>query len=317
MNKIKDYLDQASASYYAGKPFISDEVFDRLAESINYNSVGAKQHDNIKKHLDPMWSLNKYYEDEGAAPIPEYKDKECTPKLDGAAVSLLYIDGNLVQVLTRGDGTEGTDVTRNFLARKDLVPLKTERLGVYQVTGEIVAPKQVVNSRNYASGALSLKDEGEFCTRSISFFAYGVFPSLTDTFREDMEQLNNLGFDTVYARDIHNIYPCDGLVFRINDNCIFSDLGYTSKHPRGAYALKERAEAVETQIISVEWGVGKSGKVTPVAILKPVYIGDKLVSRATLNNPGFIEMLDLYIGDTVGVILGGEIIPCITHKVGA
>jgi len=106
-------------------------------------------------------------------------------------------------------------------------------------------------------------------------------------------------------------------VFRVNDTQLFQDLGYTAKHPRGAYAKKERAAHVETKLLDVEWQVGKSGKVTPVAILEPVYIGDALVSRATLNNPGFIEMLDLQIGDTVAIIRSGEIIPCILHKVDA
>ena len=94
-------------------------------------------------------------------------------------------------------------------------------------------------------------------------------------------------------------------------------MGYTSKHPRGAYAKKDRQEAVETKIIAVEWGVGKSGKVTPVAILEPVMIGDKVVSRATLNNQGFIEALGICIGDTVAVALAGMIIPQVLHKVDA
>jgi DNA ligase (NAD+) len=144
-----------------------------------------------------------------------------------------------------------------------------------------------------------------------------VFPSLQDTFTKDMQELEQLGFNTIFAHEIHNIYPCDGVVFRVNSNNRFSELGFTSKHPRGAYAKKERQEAVEAVILSVEWGVGKSGKVTPVAILSPIKIGDKTVSRATLNNPGFIEMLGINIGDTVGVILGGDVIPCITHKVEA
>lgn len=316
MNKIKQYLDQASASYYAGNPFLSDEVFDRLADSIGYSEVGARQHENVKKHYNQMFSLQKYYDDEGAAPLLGY-DKTTTPKLDGAAVSLLYVEGNLVQVLTRGDGVEGTDITNKFLARKDLVPLQTERLGVYQVIGEIVAPKDVPNSRNYAAGSLNLKDVEEFKTRAISFYAYGVFPTMTHTFSEDMDMLSYLGFETVYANDLHNIYPCDGLVFRINNNELFSSLGYTSKHPRGAYAKKDRQEAVETELLSVEWQVGKSGKVTPVAILKPVMIGDKIVSRATLNNQGFIETLGICIGDTVAIALAGMIIPQVLHKVDA
>lgn len=317
MNKIKQYLDIASANYYAGKPSMSDEAFDRLAESVGYNAVGARQHENIRKHFARMYSLQKYYEDEGAKPLSDVKDITTTPKLDGAAISLLYVDGNLVQALTRGDGIEGTDITDKIIARKDLVPLTTTRLEPHQVVGEVVAPKEVPNSRNYAAGALNLKDTEEFKTRAISFYAYGVYPSVAATFRQDMQLLQDLGFETIYANDLHNIYPCDGLVFRVNNNKLFEELGYTAKHPRGAYAKKERAEAVETEILSVEWNVGKSGKVTPVAILRPIMIGDKLVSRATLNNPGFIEMLGLCIGDTVGVILGGEIIPCITHKVEA
>ena len=317
MNKTKQFLDEASIAYYAGSPIISDEVFDRLAESSGYADVGAKQHEHLHKHYHRMYSLDKFYEDEGVAPLAEYKDKTCTPKLDGAAISLLYAEGMLICALTRGDGIEGTDITAKMHARKNLVPLTVERMGIFQVIGEIVASKEVPNSRNYAAGSLNLKDLEEFKTRAISFYAYGVFPSEEATFTADMNSLSCLGFDTVYANDLHNIYPCDGLVFRINNNAEFNALGYTNKHPRGAYAKKERQEAVETQILSVEWGVGKTGKVTPVAILAPVMIGDKCVTRATLNNPEFIEALGLCIGDTVGVILGGEIIPCITHKVDA
>lgn len=317
MQSIKDYLDAASAAYYAGKPFLTDDVFDRLAESAGYNKVGAKQHEHLHLHYARMYSLDKYYEDEGAAPLSEYKDITTSPKLDGAAISLLYVDGKLVLALTRGDGIEGTNITDKMYSRKDLVPLTTERMGVFQVTGEIVAPKNIENARNYAAGALNLKDLAEFNTRAISFFAYGVFPYAKDTYRKDMYYLFELGFGTVFDSDIHNIYPCDGLVFRVNSNDTFENLGHTAKHPRGAYAKKERQAAVETKILAVEWQVGKSGKVTPVAILEPIMIGDALVSRATLNNPGFIEMLGLCIGDTVGVIRSGEIIPCITHKVEA
>jgi DNA ligase (NAD+) len=316
MKNIKDYLDAASADYYAGRPTISDEVFDRLAEAADYQAVGAKQHDHLKKHFRQMFSLQKYYEDEGVAPLQGY-NTTCTPKLDGAAISLLYIDGQLTHAITRGDGVEGTDITDKMYARKDLVPLNVTRMGVFQVIGEVVAPKTIENARNYAAGALNLKDLEQFRTRAISFFAYGVYPYANDKFSADMQELTSYGFDTVYANDIHNIYPCDGLVFRVDSNDGFDTLGYTAKHPRGAYAKKDRAEAVETQIIGVEWNVGKTGKVTPVAILAPVKIGDALVSRATLNNPGFIQMLDLHIGDTVGVIRAGEIIPCITHKVDA
>jgi DNA ligase (NAD+) len=316
MNKIKQFLDSASAAYYAGSPFISDEQFDRLADSVGYNAVGAKQHDNKGKHLYQMYSLQKYYEDEGTQPLQGIRSIASSVKLDGAAISLLYVDGNLVRGLTRGDGVEGQLITDKLLAC-NIVPHQIPHMGVVQVTGEIVAPLNIENSRNYAAGSLNLKDVNEFKTRALSFFAYGVQPTLADTFNEDMKQLHSFGFGVINELDLDKIFPCDGVVFRVNDNKQFFEMGFTAKHPRGAYAKKERAAHVETKLLDVEWQVGKSGKVSPVAILEPVYIGDALVSRATLNNPGFIEMLDLRIGDTVAVIRAGEIIPCILHKVDA
>lgn len=315
MNNITKYLDECSAAYYAGSPVISDEVFDRLAESVGYKSVGAKQHEHLQNHYFQMYSLQKYYEGRDATkPLEGEKDISYSPKIDGAAISILYLDGRLSRVLTRGDGIEGTDITDKFLAT-NLVPKTLHHRGVLQITGEIAAPKHVPNSRNYAAGSLNLKDVNEFKTRSVSFFAYGVQPTVNKTYDEDMALLSKLGFGTIKDPDIHNIYPCDGVVYRINSNARFLELGYTSKSPKGAYALKEVGECVETTLLNVEWNTSKSGKVTPVAILEPVYIGDKLVSRATLNNPGFIESLGLQIGDTVAVVLGGEVIPVVCHKI--
>lgn len=316
MNKITQFLDSASAAYYAGSPFISDEQFDRLADSVGYNAVGSKQHSNKEKHLYQMYSLQKYYEDEGNRPLEGVRSLATSVKLDGAAISLLYVDGHLVRGLTRGDGVEGQLITDKLLATK-IVPHEIPYKGVIQITGEIVAPLNIENSRNYAAGSLNLKDTNEFKTRALSFFAYGVQPTLADTFNEDMKILQSYGFGVINEPDLDKIFPCDGVVFRVNDNKTFYEMGFTAKHPRGAYAKKERAAHVETTLLSVEWQVGKSGKVTPVAILEPVYIGDALVSRATLNNPGFIEMLDLQIGDRVAIIRSGEIIPCILHKVDA
>jgi DNA ligase (NAD+) len=318
MNKLEQYLNVASRAYYAGTPVISDAQFDQLADSIGYNAVGAKQHGNVEKHVYQMYSLQKYYEDENQKrPLEGINNIITTAKLDGAAISLLYVDGNLVRALTRGDGTEGQIITDKILSHTGLVPHTIPLTGIIQVTGEIVAPNHIENSRNYAAGALNLKSVDDFKTRALSFFAYGAQPAITTTYRQDLDILKQYGFNVISEPDLDKIYPCDGVVFRVNDNQLFQELGYTAKHPRGAYARKERAQHVETKLIDVEWQVGKSGKVTPVAILDPIYIGDALVSRATLNNPGFIEMLDLQIGDTVAVIRSGEIIPCILHKVDA
>lgn len=320
---MKELLDRASQAYYDGNPFLSDEQFDRLAESCNYNAVGAKVTGNTQKHLFPMYSLDKFYAGEGKEPLSEYswEQKVKTPKLDGAAIEILYINGNLTRALTRGDGVEGIDIT-DKIKLITAVPLHISISGTVQVTGEIVASKNIENSRNYASGALSLKDLQEFKSRELFFVAYGYHTlwsgKLHDRlWTDDMLELHNYGFETVWTSEAGflDMFPHDGVVVRLNSYSEFEKLGYTSKHPRGAYAIKTRAEAVETTLIDVVWQVGKSGKVTPVAILEPVLVGDALVSRATLNNGSYIEALGLYIGCTVGIIRAGEIIPQVVYKV--
>jgi len=308
-------LNECARHYYNGNPIISDEVFDRLADSIDYKNIGAKQHENIQKHYYPMYSLAKYYEDEGKAnPLSNERDVSYSIKLDGAAISILYINGQLTRVLTRGDGKEGTDITEKFIG-STLIPQSFHHEGIVQITGEIAAPSHVPNARNYAAGALNLKDVNEFKTRSVEFFAYGMYPYHNDTWEEDMYMLKRIGFNTVCDAGLDKIYPSDGLVFRVNSNARFEELGFTAHHPKGAYAKKERPEGAITTILDVVWQVGKSGKVTPVAILEPVVLNDATISRATLNNIGFIEMLDIQIGDQVHIIRSGDIIPCITHKV--
>lgn len=315
MNKITEFLNNAARHYYNGNPVISDDQFDALAESVNYSSVGAKQHEDVEKHYKPMFSLQKYYADEKKeSPLLGERDVTMSVKLDGAALSHLYIDGEYVRTLTRGDGIEGRVVTAKFVAT-NLIPKKISVMGIVQITGELCAPKHVENSRNYAAGALNLGSIDEFRTRSVEFFAYGVYPYQNSKFDEDMYTLKQWGFNTVQDKNLELIFPTDGIVFRVNSNIRFKDLGFTSKHPRGAYAKKERGECVETILLGVEWQVGKSGKVTPVAILEPVLVGDAMVSRATLNNGGYIRALGLYIGCRVAVRKAGEIIPQVVHKV--
>lgn len=313
MNKIHEFLSLASRNYYAGTPIITDEQFDRLADISGFNDVGSKQHGHIEKHYFRMYSLNKYYEGEGKAPaLSGYV--AISPKLDGAAISLLYLSGKLFRVLTRGDGVEGTVITDKFLATTLVPHVLDIPNDIVQITGEIVSPKNIENARNYAAGSLNLKSIDEFKTRAVNFFAYRCQPSLTGSFEGDMALLSTLGFGTVKDPELHNIYPCDGLVFRVDNEQDFEKIGYTSKHPKGAYALKERKEAVETTLLDVVWQTGKSGKVTPVAILEPVLVGDALVSRATLNNIAYIRALDIRLGDTVGVVRAGEIIPQVVYK---
>ncbi len=313
---MQEYLKKCSEAYYNGKPLITDMQFDLLVDKFGFNEVGAKPAGKTGKHVHQMFSLQKHYEGEGKSPLADIPDSEKvrSPKLDGAAISILYVDGKLSRVLTRGDGVEGQDITAKFLATS-VIPHKIRLSGVVQVIGEIVAPKEIENARNYAAGALNLKDVNEFKTRAISFFAYGIYPYMSSSFSEDMIILKRLGFETVFAKNLTEVYDCDGIVFRVDNYSEYDRMGRTSKFPKGAFALKTKGEAVETTLLSVEWGVGKSGKVTPVGILEPVLVGDAMVSRVTLNNQAFIEMLELTIGCTVGIQRAGEIIPQVLYKV--
>jgi|TARA_R110001592_G_scaffold141886_1_gene363811 NAD-dependent DNA ligase len=314
MENIKAILQQASEDYYNGKPSMSDEQFDKLATYAKYDEVGFFSRDNRIPHAFQMYSLQKIFSNElDKNPLGNYKgDISVSPKLDGAAVSLLYVEGQLHKALTRGDGKRGLDITDNM---KSLVPnsLGEFKGKLLQVTGEVVAPKTIKNARNYAAGALNLKDTSEFQERDLRFIAYGVQESWNESWTMDMSYLESFGFDTVLSND-WTAYPDDGLVFRIDNYEHFYAQGYTSKHPRGAYALKQRNEGVITKLVDVIWNVGKSGVVAPVAILEPIEIDGAMVSRATLHNMRYIDDLNLEIGCLVEVIRSGEIIPRIVSR---
>ena len=314
MENIKEVLQKAATDYYNGNPTMSDEQFDKLAQYAEYDEVGFTSRDNRIPHAFQMYSLQKIFSNElDKQPFGNYKGATIvSPKLDGAAVSLLYVEGQLHKALTRGDGKRGLDITDNV---KSLVPnsLGEFKGALLQITGEVVAPKTIKNARNYAAGALNLKDTQEFNSRELRFIAYGVQKSWNECWSKDMEYLLGFGFDTVLSND-WTAYPDDGLVFRIDDYKDFDALGYTSKHPRGAYALKQRNEGVITKLVDVIWNVGKSGVVAPVAILEPIEIDGAVVSRATLHNMRYINDLNLEIGCLVEVIRSGEIIPRILSR---
>jgi NAD-dependent DNA ligase len=310
------FLDYASAKYYAGDPIISDEEFDKLAEYHGYEGVGAPVVGDRITHAFPMWSLQKCYNDEPVISLGKNVTVTVTPKLDGAAVANYYVFGKHVLSLTRGDGKEGLDITDKM---RTLVPQEIQygEVDLLQITGEVVAPKSIDNARNYAAGALNLKSIEEFQTRDLSFIAYGILPNQYKFWSEDMEKLACLGLRTVFTESPEALreYPQDGSVFRLDNYALFYEAGYTSKHPRGAFALKERKGGVITKLLAVEWQVGRSGVVSPVAILEPVVIGEATVSRATLHNYKYITELDLTIGCLVEVIRAGEIIPRVVRRI--
>jgi DNA ligase (NAD+) len=236
-----------------------------------------------------------------------------TPKLDGAAVSLQYVNGHIAQALTRGDGNLGRDIT---LKLEELVPNVISIKGKIQITGEVVAPDTITNARNFAAGSLNLKDLLEFRSRckDLVFVAYDIQGVEYERLSEAMDHLAQNGFEVITHFDASG-YPTDGEVFRVDNYAAFYKMGYTAHHPRGAFALKEQKDGVTTELLDVVWQVGKSGVVSPVAILKPVEVGDALVSRATLHNIEYIRSLNLEIGCSVEVIRSGEIIPRIVRRV--
>lgn len=314
---MKSFLDYASQRYYAGQPIITDAEFDTLAEDYAYEYVGAPVRDGVP-HAFPMYSLQKCYVGEKVVELDGEKIE--TPKLDGAAVSVLYIKGKFVLGLTRGDGKRGQDITEKV---RHLVPeqLFGDCEPLIQITGEVVAPKEIPNARNYAAGALNLKDIEEVKSRDLTFIAYGVQPAVKPTWIQDMGWLETQDFFDISSYGfqleqgwIKKEFPTDGRVFRLNDNARFEELGFTAKHPRGAYALKQQAEGVVTTLRDVVWQVGRSGIVSPVAILDPVKVGDAEVSRATLHNLRHIRELQLEIGCRVELVRSGEIIPKIIRR---
>ncbi|CAM0007442.1 NAD-dependent DNA ligase [Vibrio phage D25] len=318
---MKNYIKDLQKAYYAGKPRISNEEYDALVSRFGEDEIGTG---GDFKHMFRMYSLDKVYPGRGDV-YPLVLDS-CiqTAKLDGCAISLLYIEGLRTQGNTRGDGISSPTTFE---------PWKLDALGIdimssidtpiLQITGEVVNTKRVKNERNYASGAMQLQDEAEFKSRveegGLVFVAYNVQSSpdkigLTESYLGDMDILCEVGFNVVTE---HNWDDCpqDGIVYRLNDNKAFNAAGFTHKHPKGAFAVKEDEEGVGTILLDVVWATGKTGKVTPTAIFEEIVIDDAKISRATLNNAGYIEAMGLEIGDTIQVIRSGGIIPKIIGKV--
>jgi len=320
---VKDLLDKACLAYYQdGDPILTDAQFDRLAELHNYHDVGYTPTDGLR-HTQQMYSLQKCFDILKPPFHVLGRNVVCSPKLDGAAVALTYVNGSLFQALTRGDGIHGKYVLDKMQHR---VPATISLGGIVQITGELVAPDSIENARNYAAGSLNLKDPEEFKTRQTIFYAYGLEDDGDfiashmddaeegDTWTDRMRYLASQDFATVNTHMTKGL-PTDGLVYRINDTYDFNTMGHTAKHPRGAFALKEQQEGVVTKLLDVKWQVGKSGVVSPVAILEPVMVGDAKVSRATLHNMDYIRDLDLELGCDVEIIRSGEIIPRVVRRV--
>jgi DNA ligase (NAD+) len=189
--------------------------------------------------------------------------------------------------------------------------------GFYQITGEIVASKDIKNSRNYAAGALGLKDQQEYWSRKLTFVPYDVqSPRLHHCkfWTDRLDWLCNLGFHDIRDEELEDRFPTDGYVWRVNSLRDYDKMGYTAHHPRGSFAVKEAQKPVVTTLREVTWQLGKSGVVSPVGHFDPIEIGGATIRKATLHNMEYIRNLGLEIESKILVVRSGEIIPRIIGR---
>ena len=394
MNNIKEQIDllrneleKHNYNYYVlDDPTISDAKYDVMFHELKdleiqhpeYNDpnsptsrVGGKALDIFKKvnHKNKMLSLDNAFSDKEMEEflkrikklIANHKNDDsplsivAEPKLDGCAVSLIYIDGKLSVAATRGDGEVGEDITHNVRTIKN-IPLKlhgTDFPQEVEVRGEIFMPKEsfisynekmiysngktLVNCRNAAAGALRQLDPTKCAERNLSFIAYalgGTNDEMPNNHIGILEKFEEWGFPinpetkTLNTIDeIINYYnklnekrdslpmDIDGIVYKVNELDYQEELGFVSRSPRWAIARKFPAQEETTPLIGVDFQVGRTGAITPVGRLEPVFVGGVTVSNVTLHNMGEIERLGLKIGDTVVIVRAGDVIPKITKVI--
>jgi len=275
----------------------------------------------------------------------------CELKFDGVSISLIYENGLLTKAVTRGDGVRGDDVTANIKTIRSL-PLRITSKKIparFEVRGEVFLPKDVfkqinkeredigeetyANARNTASGTVKMQDSAEVARRKLDCYLYYLLGEKTDTstHSEAIEKLESWGFKVSptyrLCKNIAEVHAyihewekkrlelpldTDGVVIKVNSIEQQQSLGFTAKSPRWAISYKYKAESMSTRLKGITYQVGRTGAVTPVAELEPVFLAGTTVKRASLHNANEIARLDLRIGDYVFVEKGGEIIPKVT-----
>ena len=374
IENLRQELHQHNYNYYVlDAPEISDYDFDMKLNALQElekahpeykdpNSptmrVGGEVTKNFTTvvHDFPMYSLSNSYskgdlqewETRIQKIIEEPVEFTCELKYDGASISLTYEDGEFLRAVTRGDGTQGDEVTHNVKTIRS-VPLKLKGdnyPGRFDIRGEIVLPYEgfaklnaervelgeepYANPRNTASGSLKLQDSAEVAKRPLLCLLYNLTGDNlgVSTQMESLNKSREWGFnvpkeaqvaksiDEVFAYinywDEHRRdlpYETDGVVVKVNNLQHQEELGYTAKSPRWAMAYKFKAEQVSTTLNEITYQVGRTGAITPVANLDPVQLAGTTVKRASLHNADQIEKLDIREGDVVFVEKGGEIIP--------
>lgn len=299
-------------------------------------------------HEIPMLSLGDIFNEDEIIEFDE-KVKKVVPnpkyvaelKIDGLSVSLLYRNGELVRAATRGDGVVGEDITHNAKTIKD-IPLKIKQPIDIEVRGEIYMSKasfkklnengaNFANPRNAAAGSVRQLDSKVAASRNLSNFIYHL-PDPEDynihTHYDALNFMKELGFTvSPNNKKVNNIdelmdyinywtkerpnlpYEIDGIVIKVNDLNDQKKLGYTARCPKWAIAYKFPAEEVLTKVRDIIFTVGRTGQVTPSAILEPVRVMGSLISKATLHNEDYVVSKDIRVGDTVSIKKAGDVIP--------
>jgi DNA ligase (NAD+) len=270
----------------------------------------------------------------------------CELKIDGLAISLKYENGKFVQGATRGDGTVGENITENLKTVKS-IPLELKKPISIEVRGECYMPKQsfvnlnkereeagqdvFANPRNAAAGSLRQLDTSIVSKRNLNTFLYTVAdfgPMTAQTQFDALNELSEIGLRTnpektlcqsidevwAYIEEYHEKrvdlpYEIDGIVIKVNEFSVQDELGFTVKAPRWAIAYKFPPEEAQTVVEAIEWTIGRTGVVTPTAVMQPVRVAGSTVSRASLHNADFIAMKDIRLNDTVIIYKAGDIIP--------
>ncbi|MBB1339477.1 NAD-dependent DNA ligase LigA [Pseudoalteromonas sp. SR44-2] len=279
----------------------------------------------------------------------------CEPKLDGLAVSIIYRDGVLVQAATRGDGFTGENITQNVKTIRNVpLKLRGDYPKELEVRGEVFmdsagfdklnteaqkrGEKVFVNPRNAAAGSLRQLDSKITAKRPLMFYAYSTGlvadGSIPEDHYQQLEKLTDWGlplcpetklvegpkaaleyYSDILTRRGELKYEIDGVVIKINQKALQERLGFVARAPRWAIAYKFPAQEEITQLLDVDFQVGRTGAITPVARLKPVFVGGVTVSNATLHNSDEVARLGVKVGDTVIIRRAGDVIPQITQVV--
>ena len=303
--------------------------------------IGASVLSKLKKIQiipKPMLSLDKCHSDEEVAAFAGKHTMIAMIKLDGLSVRIKYNNGKLMSANTRGNGVEGTDITEHIKQFQN-VPLEISYQKELIIDGEAIIKipdfkeinknNEFKNPRNAAAGALNVLDTQLVKDRKLSFIAWDVIVgSNYKLLSEKLTELQSYGFEIVYfitdmstdeIKSVNNIimsfkdeYPCDGVVWKFNDTEYGDSLGQTSHHFRNGIAWKPEVETVETKLQDIQWTMGRTGVLTPVAVFEPVELDGREISRASLHNLSILkEKLGKhpYSGQKIWVGLANMIIP--------